>query len=104
MFNLNNKTVFLERLSRRSRSRREQPMLLRAMDGRLKKLLSRRAGLVVMLCFTAAILLMLFQSTRAGGLLRLVLQYSSPTRMSPLVVPFFIEVVVRTFFFFLGYV
>src|SRR5947207_8797965 len=75
-------------------------MLLRAMDGRLKKLLSRRAGLVVMLCLTAAILLMLFQSTRAGGLLRLVLQYSSPTKMSPIVDPFLIDVEERTFRFF----
>src|SRR5947209_18495515 len=70
------------------------------MDDALTKIMSRRAGLAVMLCFTAAALLVLYQSTRAGGLLRLVLQYSTPVKMSPIVDPFLIDVEERTFRFF----
>ena len=85
----------------RGTARLVMPMFLCAMDGRLKtKLWSRRTGIALMLCVTAATLLLLFQSTRAGGLLRLVLQYSSPPKMSPIVDPFLIDVEERTFRFF----
>src|SRR5437660_5875684 len=63
-------------------------------------MLHRRWSLAVALIATGAILFMLFSSSRAGEALKLVLQYSSPGRMSPVVDPFLIELEERTFRFF----
>jgi hypothetical protein len=75
--------------------------LLRDETPTLRVLMSRhRISLFVSLIATAAILFLLFTSSRAGEVLKLVMQYSSPGRMSPVVDPFLIELEERTFHFF----
>lgn len=64
-------------------------------------MLRHRSSLLLALVVTGVILFTLFTSSRAGDLLRLVLQYSSPEgARSPVVDPFLIELQERTFRFF----
>jgi hypothetical protein len=64
--------------------------------------MSHRQRLVVALIATSAILLVLFSSSRAGEVLKLVWSYSSPasTGTSPVVDPFLVDLQQRTFHFF----
>jgi len=62
--------------------------------------MSHRQRLIVALIATAATLLALFSSSRAGDLLKLVLSYSSSAGTSPVVDPFLIDLEQRTFHFF----
>jgi hypothetical protein len=59
-----------------------------------------RKLLVALIASTAISLLLLFTSSRAGELLRLVLDYSSSADRSPVVDPFLIDLEERTFRFF----
>ena len=60
----------------------------------------RRVGLHAALIAISVTLMLLFTSSRAGELLKLVLEYSSPGHGSPVVDPFLIDLQERTFRFF----
>jgi hypothetical protein len=62
--------------------------------------MSHRQRLIVALIATAATLLALFSSSRAGDLLKLVWSYSDSASTSPVVDPFLIDLEQRTFHFF----
>jgi hypothetical protein len=62
--------------------------------------MSHHRRLIAALVVVSATLLLLFSSSRAGGLLQLVLSYSSPAATSPVVDPFLIDLEQRTFHFF----
>ena len=66
--------------------------------------MTKRTSLLIALIATGAMLLMLFQSSRAGGTLRLVLQSSpyvpSSAKTSPVINPLLIDIEERTFRYF----
>ncbi len=61
---------------------------------------SFRANLTVTLIAFAAVLLLIFTSSRAGDLFEIVRLYTAPPRTSPVVDPFLIDLEERTFRFF----